>query len=172
MSFRRFVYLVTDDVSRRNFSLRRIDMSRFFLPKAEKDGLFTDPPQLEEAELPHPEVKFHPPTSVVQDLQFMLFPSGDSGRRSDKVVVSDLTGRVNLYDTESCSIRSMPSFTAPRFAPVSMAVGNSCYASSTSTSASTTAAAASIASPTTTIGAASHCRRLPTSTPPPAIAPG
>jgi hypothetical protein len=54
MSFRRFVYLVTADVSRRSFSLRRIDMSRFFLPKAPRDELFTDPPQLEEAEPPHP----------------------------------------------------------------------------------------------------------------------
>uniref|UniRef100_K3Y1X4 Uncharacterized protein n=1 Tax=Setaria italica TaxID=4555 RepID=K3Y1X4_SETIT len=39
----------------------------------------------------------------------------------------DLTGRVVLYDPESRSIRSAPSFSAPKFAPISMAVGSSCY---------------------------------------------
>jgi hypothetical protein len=81
MSFRRFVYLVTDDVSRRSFSLRRIDMSRFFLPKAPRDELFTDPPQLEEAEPPHPTMRFIPPFSNLckGPLEFLLL----AGSRDD-----------------------------------------------------------------------------------------
>ncbi|CAL5045429.1 unnamed protein product [Urochloa decumbens] len=129
MSFRRFVYLVTKDVIRRNFPLRRIDTSRFFLPQHKRDQLLlTDtnpPPPLEEEakELPPVAIAFDPPTSIDcnEDMEFMLFPGGGAGGRNDKVVATDLTGRIILYDPESHSVRSLPGFSTPKFAPISVA---------------------------------------------------
>ncbi|CAN6172286.1 unnamed protein product [Urochloa humidicola] len=137
MSFRRFVYLVTDDVSRRNFPLRRMDMSRFFLPRSKSNQLLlTDPPppptplEEEQAEdLPPAAIAFDPPTSIDcnEDMEFMLFPGGGDTGRNDKVAATDLTGRVILYDPESHSVRSAPGFATPKFAPISVAAGDASY---------------------------------------------
>jgi len=131
MSFRRFVYLVTDDFKRCNFLLRRVDMSRFFFPKREREGLLADPPPLEEGRLPPVTMKFDPPICNVGNgyMDFMLFVGGDSRgmNQNHRVLVTELTGRALLYDPESPSIRSLPSLTSPKCSPISLIVGNKFY---------------------------------------------
>ncbi|CAN6191784.1 unnamed protein product [Urochloa humidicola] len=126
MSFRRFVYLVTDDVSRRTFPLRRIDMSRFFLPRHKRDQLLTNPPPLEESELPPAAVRFHPPfsDSCNGSMDFMLLAAGGwGGGNDDKVIATDQTGRTVLYHAYSDSICTLCNLTAPKLAPVGFTAG-------------------------------------------------
>ncbi|CAN6329273.1 unnamed protein product [Urochloa humidicola] len=59
MSFRRFVYLVMDDMAHRDFPLRRIDASRLFFPKGERPPPV--PPPLEDVRLPPAAIRFSPP---------------------------------------------------------------------------------------------------------------
>ncbi|KAL6648456.1 hypothetical protein ACP70R_012680 [Stipagrostis hirtigluma subsp. patula] len=122
MSFRRFVYLATDDCKWRDFVLRRIDMSRFFLPSDLRDQLFPGPPEVEFAHLPPPEMRFSPvhPRFYKGSMNFMLL-----GR--DKVLAADNTGRTLLYDPEFHSVRTMPSLTQPKHMPASLNVGGNLY---------------------------------------------
>ncbi|KAL6838964.1 hypothetical protein ACP4OV_031191 [Aristida adscensionis] len=121
MSLRRFIYFVTDNAKRGNFLLRRINMSRFFLPNGE-----SDPPPLEEGRLPPADMAFEPPSrDGYRDLQFMLFAGGSSGR--NKVFFTDLLGRAAFYDPEASSIRILSCLTGPKFAPISLTVGNKLY---------------------------------------------
>ncbi|CAN6172256.1 unnamed protein product [Urochloa humidicola] len=137
MSFRRFVYLVTEDYRHSTFLLRRINTSRFFFPKRDHLLHADPPPPVEAGRLPPPTMKFDPPTCDVGCgyLDFMLFSAGadaGSGGRNNhnnhKVLVTDLTGRALLYDPESSppTVRSLPSFTAPMRCPVSFAGGDKC----------------------------------------------
>ncbi|CAN6202747.1 unnamed protein product [Urochloa humidicola] len=140
MALRRFVYLVTDDLSVRQFLLRRIDMSRFFLPTRHEPG--RPPPPLEEAgRLPRPAMKFMAPLSNKSSearLHFMIVPGADfaagdgvvvsGGRADDKVIVSDQTGRNLLYDAGYHTVRTLCGLTAPKLSPVSVsAAGGNLY---------------------------------------------
>ncbi|KAL6838963.1 hypothetical protein ACP4OV_031190 [Aristida adscensionis] len=123
MGIRRFVYLVTDDIMSR-YSLRRIDVSRFFFPKSKGHPLPVPPP-LEERRLPPTVMTFSPPFSPSSygSLHFMLLPGIHAGR-SDKVIATDRTGRALLFDTGSLSVRTLCSLAAPKFLPVSVTVGD------------------------------------------------
>ncbi|CAN6172257.1 unnamed protein product [Urochloa humidicola] len=125
MSLRRFVYLVTDSPKIRQYLLRRIDMSRFFLPRHESRQLLgSPPPPLEESNrLPRPAMKFLPPLSNRSNkirLHFMLISGG--GRTDDKVVVTDQTGRNLLYEAEYNAVRTLCPLTALKRSPVSVSV--------------------------------------------------
>lgn len=136
MSFRRFVYLVTDDAKRHNFSLRRIDMARFFFPKHERDRLLTGAPPLEEGRLPPESMKFIPPTPKFGNarMHFMLLSGPDKvvstcngSRTDDKVVVADQAGRILVYDSECDSVGTLCNLAAPKSSPISLTVGRGLY---------------------------------------------
>ncbi|CAL5052470.1 unnamed protein product [Urochloa decumbens] len=128
MSLRRFVYLITEDTLLRSgrYLLRRIDMSRFFLPaKHRRDD--DDPPPLVEARLPPPSMRFNAPVSGSRgpDLHFMLLDGG--GTKSNMVVATGDEGLTVLIDPDLCSIRMLPALTTRKAGAVSVAVGDSLY---------------------------------------------
>ncbi|CAL5045441.1 unnamed protein product [Urochloa decumbens] len=106
---------------------RRIDMSRFFLPRHTRDQLLTNPPPLEESELPPAAVRFHPPFSKTCNgsIDFMLLAGAGRGwgGDDDKVIATDQTGRTVMYHAGSDSIRTLCNLTASKLAPVAFTAG-------------------------------------------------
>ncbi|KAF8703226.1 hypothetical protein HU200_032016 [Digitaria exilis] len=141
MSLRRFLYLVADDCVERCYSLRRIDMSRFFF-KAPSEGTPTpldssggagaaDPLAIEDSGcLPDPTLSLDTPQleqgSSLMD--FMLFKGKGHDGESLKVVTMDHTGRAVMCDPCSLppTVIDLPTVT-PKFVPFSLTVGSSLY---------------------------------------------
>ncbi|CAO2169851.1 unnamed protein product [Urochloa humidicola] len=140
MCFRRFLYLVADDCIERTYSLRRIDMSRFFRPLWEgaptpldsSGGAgATDPSALEDAgRLPEPTISFSTPRvegSRSALIDFLLFKNKGRDDESLQVVTMDHTGRALLCDPslqpECCRLPMV----RPKLAPFSLTVGSSLY---------------------------------------------
>ncbi|CAN6356342.1 unnamed protein product [Urochloa humidicola] len=128
MSFRRFVYVVMNDMTHRDFPLRRIDASRLFFPKGERPPPV--PPPLEDARLPPAAIRFSPPITDTSngDMEFMLLGGGGAGsRRRCKVVAADHTGRCVLYDPVARTVRSLPELSAPKFMAAALPIGDDLY---------------------------------------------
>ena len=126
MSFRRFVNLVASDFAKNNYTLRRIDMSRFFLPTKDGSGrslLGQDPPPVEEdCRLPDATMNFYPPQRVDSHgkMDFMLL--------KNKVVATNEKGHALMYDPDMPAFHHLPlSFAKHKSLPISIAVGNNLY---------------------------------------------
>ncbi|KAK3155672.1 hypothetical protein QOZ80_2BG0206150 [Eleusine coracana subsp. coracana] len=127
---RRFVNLVSSDCRKRVYSLRRIDMSRFFLPTATKNnwrlggwllGGDSTPPMKEGCSLPEPKINLYSPESLNHfgRMDFMLLDK--------KVVATDGVGGAYMYDTDMNAVRSLPSHERLKPYAVSVAVDNNLY---------------------------------------------
>ncbi|CAO2200121.1 unnamed protein product [Urochloa humidicola] len=141
MSFRRFLYLVADDCVDLSYSLRRIDMSRFFF-RAPSEGAptpldssggagATDPLAMEDSgSLPDPTLSLRMPQDLEQgsaSINFMLYKN--KGRDGDnlKVVTIDHMGRALMCDPSLPPTFLTLPMTTPKFAPFSVTVGSSLY---------------------------------------------
>ncbi|KAF8703227.1 hypothetical protein HU200_032017 [Digitaria exilis] len=142
MSLRRFLYLVADDSVERSYSLRRIDMSRFFF-KAPSEGTptpldssggagATDPLAIADSgSLPDPVLSLR----VAQDLDkgsalmnFILFKKKGHDGENLKVVTIDHTGRTLMCDPSlPPGCLPLPMVATPKFEPFSLTVGSSLY---------------------------------------------
>nr|CAB3487155.1 unnamed protein product [Digitaria exilis]CAB3503010.1 unnamed protein product [Digitaria exilis] len=124
MSLRRFLYLVADDCVERGYSLRRIDMSRFFF-KTPSEGTptpldssgeagATDPLATEDSgSLPDPVLSFRAAQDLDQVsalINFVLFDKKGRDGENSKVVTIGHTGRTLMCDP------SLP----PSFLPLPM----------------------------------------------------
>ncbi|KAK3159488.1 hypothetical protein QOZ80_2AG0150740 [Eleusine coracana subsp. coracana] len=118
MSFRRFVNLISSDSYRCVYSLRRIDMSRFFLPCAAKNKINLD---AGDCSLPDPVMNFYSPerSDHYGTMEFMFV--------DNKVVAADGTGGALMYDTDLDAVRSLPNHGKMRKFSFSVAAGNNLY---------------------------------------------
>ncbi|CAO2186747.1 unnamed protein product [Urochloa humidicola] len=140
MSLRRFLYVVADDCVERSYSLRRIDMSRFFF-QAPSEGTptpldssggagATDPLAIEDSgSLPHPTLylgtrQLEQGTALID---FMLFKDKGRDGESLKVVTMDHTGSALMCDPSLPPVVGVLPMVTPKFVPFSLTVGSSLY---------------------------------------------
>ncbi|BAT03977.1 uncharacterized protein [Oryza sativa Japonica Group] len=130
MSTRRFVYLVLGEFGRRrsNYTLRNIDMERFFLPRPTPvPSVASAADAVEYASLPCPAMTFYPPFSKLfanQKMEFLLL----GGNHSNAVVAVDQTCRTVLYDPGEHAVRTMPALPYQvRLPTTSVTVGDDLY---------------------------------------------
>ncbi|CAN6252781.1 unnamed protein product [Urochloa humidicola] len=110
MSFRRFVNLIANECDQNTYSLRRIDMSRFFKDGNVSSLLGLDPPPVKDCSLPDIMMNFYPPQH--EDSGYMEFM-----RVKNKVVATDQKCGAFMYDPEMHAVRTLPSFIKPTSAP-------------------------------------------------------
>ncbi|KAL6659512.1 hypothetical protein ACP70R_003552 [Stipagrostis hirtigluma subsp. patula] len=133
MSFRRFLYLVADDGVDASYSLRRIDVSRFFhRPPSECEPLCAAAPAAiaDAGGLPDPTINILGPhfQQLRGAVHFMLF-NNNGVSNHDKVVAMDATGHVLICDpAPPPTVRALPSVATAKFAPFSLNVGGKLYA--------------------------------------------
>ncbi|BAF22987.2 Os08g0165200 [Oryza sativa Japonica Group] len=135
---RRFVYLLLEEFGRRrsNYTLRNIDMDRFFLPRptpvvpSVASAVAAD--AVEYASLPCPAMTFYPPFSTLfgnQKMEFLLL----GGNHNNAVVAVDQTCRTVLYDPGEHAVRTMPALPYQvRLLTTSVTVGDDLYILDTS----------------------------------------
>ncbi|CAO2190013.1 unnamed protein product [Urochloa humidicola] len=147
MSLRRFVHLVANEIGDRGcYSLRRIDTSPLFLPRAtaELDGgiagagaavdlLALPPDGGGGGPLPDPVMDFYPPPppsrGMPSTVDFMLLRSPDG--QHDEVVSVDDTGSTLVSDAGAASSRRLPGLARPNdsiFRIISLTAGDTLYA--------------------------------------------
>ncbi|KAF8703223.1 hypothetical protein HU200_032013 [Digitaria exilis] len=142
MSLRRFLYLVADDCVERGYSLRRIDMSRFFF-KTPSEGTptpldssgeagATDPLATEDSgSLPDPVLSFRAAQDLDQVsalINFVLFDKKGRDGENSKVVTIGHTGRTLMCDPSlPPSFLPLPMEATHRSASFSLTVGSSLY---------------------------------------------
>ncbi|CAO2169849.1 unnamed protein product [Urochloa humidicola] len=139
MCFRRFLYLVADDCGGRSYSLRRIDMSRFFRPLWEGAPTPLDssggagatyPSAVEDAgRLPEPTISFSIPELKQGSrlMDFMLFKQKGLDGENLKVVTIDQTGSTLMCDPSLHPVMAPLPMATPKLAPFSLTVGSSLY---------------------------------------------
>ncbi|KAK3159489.1 hypothetical protein QOZ80_2AG0150760 [Eleusine coracana subsp. coracana] len=117
MRFRRFVNLISSDSNRCVYSLRRIDMSRFFLPSNKINSVGG----LLDCSLPDPVMSFYSPerSEHYGTMEFMFV--------DNKVVAADGNGGALMYDTDLDAVRSLPSHGRISEHSLSVAAGNNVY---------------------------------------------
>uniref|UniRef100_A0A0E0EID5 Uncharacterized protein n=1 Tax=Oryza meridionalis TaxID=40149 RepID=A0A0E0EID5_9ORYZ len=132
---RRFVYLLLEEFGRRrsNYTLRNIDMDRFFLPRPSPVPYVASAADaVEYASLPCPAMTFNPPFSTLfgnQKMEFLLL----GGNHNNAVVAVDQTCRTVLYDPGEHAVRTMPALPYQvRLPTTSVTVGDDLYILDTS----------------------------------------
>ncbi|XP_044416331.1 uncharacterized protein [Triticum aestivum] len=139
MGFRRFVHLVTND-ARSTYTLRRIDMSRFFRPPplvGHIAGAGEEGPALEHGCLPDPTSRFEAPSGSGRPLKgvmdFFLLKTNHRHEAEEgeldlnMVVATDHTGRALIYDPDSLAVRALPRLPERKYIPVSLTAGGALY---------------------------------------------
>nr|BAC99833.1 hypothetical protein [Oryza sativa Japonica Group] len=119
-----------------NYTLRNIDMDRFFLPRptpvvpSVASAVAAD--AVEYASLPCPAMTFYPPFSTLfgnQKMEFLLL----GGNHNNAVVAVDQTCRTVLYDPGEHAVRTMPALPYQvRLLTTSVTVGDDLYILDTS----------------------------------------
>uniref|UniRef100_A0A0A8Y5B2 Uncharacterized protein n=1 Tax=Arundo donax TaxID=35708 RepID=A0A0A8Y5B2_ARUDO len=135
---RRFLYLLVDNTRHGTFALRRINVSGLFYPTKPPNGstgaagdakhtanLANNAARIEDAHLPRPVITFHPLSTDFEtgSMQFMLF----SGHGKNQIIGADQRGRILSYNTDSHTIRLMPSLNKPKNMAMSLTVGDNFY---------------------------------------------
>ncbi|CAL5009712.1 unnamed protein product [Urochloa decumbens] len=146
MSLRRFVHLVANEIGDRGcYSLRRIDTSRLFFPRAIAgfdfgagagaavvDLLALPPDGGDAGPLPDPVMDFYPPPppspGMPRPVDFMLLGSPDG--QHDEVVSVDNKGSTLVTDAGAASSRRLPGLARPKgtFPIISLTAGDTLYA--------------------------------------------
>ncbi|XP_052142378.1 uncharacterized protein LOC127762066 [Oryza glaberrima] len=129
MSVRRFVQLVLEEFAprRSNYTLRNIDMDRFFLPRPSPvPSAAAAADAVEYGSLPCPAMTFYPPSSSLsgnQNMEFFLL-----GGNHNMVVAADQSCRTVLYDPGEHAVRTMPALPYQVTLPAtSVTVGDDLY---------------------------------------------
>ncbi|WVZ95324.1 hypothetical protein U9M48_041106 [Paspalum notatum var. saurae] len=123
---RRFLYLVGDDFAESSYSLRRIDMSRFFFPpSSSSEGVPTPLDRTGGAGATCPQSTLDARSGLVD---FVLFKNKGHDGENLRVVAIDLDGGTLVCDPSAPPVVEPLTFpAAPKLMPFSLTVGDRLY---------------------------------------------